>query len=327
MQLFDVIRSLVTNVMLVVLLFTLAQPKHSRRALVIALLIIVAADLALNIFFYLRGDYTTLAVLDIAFFILVGAAAKFLFRETLLQWFFNCFTVMDVYAVSIVISYFLCDCFPYPAYANTVIRAILFTAVILLFRKRLRPLYRQAAEHWSVYLLASAALFANFAYYFVSGNDVEETLANSFVPLMLLILVTVLMFLSMFVSLRKTLKQAALRAENQRIQSDRELTRQRLSLMDEAVRQMSIVQHDRRHFNNALLSLLQQGKTDNAVELIRRQSEAIPQKPRSYCQNVAVNAAVSYYAELAAGQGIRCDFRLCMPIPILISTHDSSPTA
>ena len=313
MELYDIIRSLVTNAMLVVLLFTLAQPKYKKYTLWAALAVIVAADLALNVFFYLRSDYTTLAMLDIAFFVLVGTATKPLFRESLMQWLFNCFTVLNVYAIIVVASYFLCDCFPYPVYANTVLRALLFAAAILLFRKRLRPLYRQAAEHWGVYLFVAAALFLNFAYYFVSGDDVEQTLTDGFVPLMLLTAVTVLMYLAMFLSLRKTLRQAALREENMKIQSDRELTRQRLMLMDEAVRQMSIVQHDRRHFNNTLLALLQQNETDKAAELIRQQSKALVQKPRKYCENVPVNAAVSYYAELARQQGIRCDLRLDIP--------------
>ena len=91
------------------------------------------------------------------------------------------------------------------------------------------------------------------------------------------------------------------------------MTRQRLVLMDETVRQMSIVQHDRRHFNNTLLSLLKQGEVERAAELIRKQSEALPQKPQSYCQNVSVNAAVSYYAELAQQRGIRCELRLDIP--------------
>lgn len=141
----------------------------------------------------------------------------------------------------------------------------------------------------------------------------ERTLTENFIPLLLLVLLTVLVYLAIFLSMRKTLQEASLREENLKIQSDRELTRQRLSLMDETVRQMSIAQHDRRHFNNTLLSLLEQGEADKAAELIRQLSEALPQKPQSYCQNLPVNAAVSYYVELARQQGIRCKLRLDIP--------------
>ena len=119
------------------------------------------------------------------FFLLVGAAVKPLFQESLMQWLFSMFTVMSLYAVTVVVSYFLCDFFPAPYYANTVLRAILFAAAIALFRSRLRLLCRQAAEHWSIYLSVAAGLFVNFEWYFVSGDDVERTLTESVAPLTL----------------------------------------------------------------------------------------------------------------------------------------------
>ena len=313
MQLYDILRSIVTNAMLVALLFTLARPKYRPRTLGVVMAAIVSVDLALNVFFYLRNDYTTLGKLDILFFILVGVAVKPLFRETLMQWLFNCLTAMNVYAVTVILSYYLCELFPYPQYAIIVLRFLLFAVAILLFRKRLSPLYRQVAEHWSVYLFVAASLFSNFAWYFMASDDVERMLTEDVVPLLLLVLLALLVYLAIFLSLRKTLREAALREENLKMQSDRELTCQRLSLMDETVRQMSIVQHDRRHFNNTLLSLLRQGEADRAADLIRQQSAALPQKPQSYCQNISVNAAVSYYAELARQRGVRCELRLDIP--------------
>lgn len=313
MQAYDIIRFLVTNAMLMALLFTLARPKYRRWTIFAVLVVIVALDFALNIFCYLKSDYTTLAALDIAFFIFIGAITKPLFKESLMQWLFNCFTAMNIYAIAVVLSYYLCDFFPYPYYAITVLRALIFAGAIWLFRARLRPLYRQAAEHWSVYLFVSVGLFLNFAWYFVSGDDVEQTLETSVFPVLLLVLLAILVYLAIFLSLRKTLREVQLREENLIMQTERAQMRQRLTLMDESVRQMSIAQHDRRHFNNTLLAMLRQGNTDKAAELIRCQSEALPSKPESYCQNVSVNAAVSYYAELARQKGIRCQLRLDIP--------------
>lgn len=310
MEFYDILRSLTTNVMMSALLFTLAQPKYRKWTLWTALSAIALLDLAMNVFFYLRNDYSALAAADILFFILVGAAVKPLFRETLMQWLFNCFTAMNIYAIAVIISYHLCDFFPHPYYAITMLRALLFAAAILLFRKRLRPLYRQAAEHWSVYLFVSVGLFMNFAWYFVGGDNVEQMLTDQVVPLVLLIVLVLLVYLSIFLSLRKTLRETALREENLKMQSERELVRQRLTLMDEAVRQMSVVQHDRRHFNHTLSYLLREGETAQAIILLDRQTESLPQKPQTYCENVSVNAAVSYYAEQAKRQGIRCDIRL-----------------
>ncbi len=219
MQLYDIVRSLVTNALLVTLLFTLAQPKCQKRTLWLIFSTIVVIDFGINAFFYLKGDYTTLAVLDMVFFILVGAVTKPLFRETLMQWLFNCFTAMNIYVVAVLVSYYLCGFFQYPYYALTALRAVIFVAAILLLHKRLRPLYRQATEHWSVYLFVSVGLFTNFAWYFVSGGDVEQAMRTNVVPLLLLVGLGLLVYLSMFLSLRKNLREAALREENLKIQS------------------------------------------------------------------------------------------------------------
>ncbi len=313
MQLFDIVRSIVTNAMLIILLFTLARPKYKPWTLWTAFFAIVLLDLSLNIFFYLRDDYTTLAMVDIGFFILVGIAVKPLFWDTPMQWLFNCFTAMNLYAVTVVISYYLCDLLPYPYYAITVLRALIFAVAILLFRRYLRPLYRQVAEHWNIYLFVAVGLFANFAWFFASSDDVEATLVDSAVPLLLLVMLTFLVYLAIFLSLRKTLHESALRVENLNMQSDRELTRQRLELMDEAVQRMGIMQHDQRHFNHTLSTLLREGETSQALALLNHQNQTLSQKPRIYCQNVTVNAAVSYYAELAQRQDILCDIRLNIP--------------
>ena len=113
-MLYDLLRSFVTNAMLLALLFTLARPKSRQATLWVVLAGIVALNVALNVFFYLRNDYTTLSKLDIAFFILVGIATKPLFQETLMQWLFNCFTAMNIYAIAVILSYYLYDLFPYP---------------------------------------------------------------------------------------------------------------------------------------------------------------------------------------------------------------------
>ena len=313
MELYDILRSLVTNAFLVTLLFTLARPKCRPRTEYLVLALIVLTDFAANLYFYSRGDYTMLAKTDIVFFLLAGVASKPLFREKTMPWFFNCVTTINVTAAIVVLSYDLSGFFPYPYYANTVLRALMYGGTIWLFRARLRPLYRQAAERWDVYLAAAAGIVVNFGWYFIASEDVKQTLQTDRVPLLLLTALSALVYFVVFHALRENARETALREENLKMLSDRELTRARLALMDESVRQMSIVQHDRRHLGSTLLSLLEQGQTEKAAELIRRQSETLPQKPRSYCRNMTVNAAVSYYAELAALRGIRCDIRLDIP--------------
>ena len=49
-----------------------------------------------------------------------------------MQWLFNCLTAMNVYAAAVILSYYLCDLFPHPHYAVTLLRFALFAAAIRL---------------------------------------------------------------------------------------------------------------------------------------------------------------------------------------------------
>lgn len=107
---------------------------------------------------------------------------------------------MNIYAVTVILSYYFCGLFPHPYYAIIALRALLFAASIALFRRRLRPLYRQAAEHWSVYLFVAVGLFMNLTRYFMAGDNVERMLRTNFVSLLLLVLLAVLVYLAIFLS-------------------------------------------------------------------------------------------------------------------------------
>lgn len=135
--------------MLIALLFILARLKYRWRTLWAVLAAIVTLDLALNVFSYLRNDYTTLAKQDIVFFILTGIATKLLFQETIMPWLFNCFTVMNIYVVAAILSYYFCGLFLHPYYAITVLRALSFASALLSDGRALERL--SVCGSWSVY--------------------------------------------------------------------------------------------------------------------------------------------------------------------------------
>ncbi len=58
---------------------------------------------------------------------------------------------------------------------------------------------------------------------------------------------------------------------------------------------------------------MQNGNVEKAAALLRQQIAILPKKPVRYCENITVNAAVSYYAALSKGRRIRCDLRLNIP--------------
>lgn len=101
---------------------------------------------------------------------------------------------------------------------------------------------------------------------------------------------------------------------------------ERLQMMDEAAYQSSLVSHDRRHFNSMVLELLEQGQSEEAITILRRQTEAVQPKGRRYCENHVVNAAASYYTALAEQQGIGVDIQLDIPNVLAVDSLELAVT-
>ena len=72
----------------------------------------------------------------------------------------------------IILSFLASRYLPYPPYANSLLRAILFGAFLLVLSRYVRPLYRQAVEHWTAYFAVALGMYITFNYYVLSADDI-----------------------------------------------------------------------------------------------------------------------------------------------------------
>lgn len=316
----DILRCAVTNLCILSLLFSLAQLKYSKRFSLLALSAIFLVDVMWNTGFYQEGNYTAVVYSSVLFSVPVMFLFKLLFKETFAQWCFNVVTAMNVFAVVLVLSYWLSRPLPAPQYSNTVIRLLLFAAAIFLCHRFLRPLYRQVMEQWKVYFLAGISILVCFFYVLIKDGNVEQTLQENAGTLWVLCVMALCVYGSIFSSLKVISGKHALREENLRMKAEDDLLRssanameRRLELIEEADRAASIRRHDQRHFNAALLELLQEGKSEEAVRILQCHTAATPERAKTYCKNQAVNAIVGYYIAMAEDAGIHC--KISMDIP------------
>lgn len=323
----DILRAIVTDMMIIMLIFTMSTPKYKKKIIYISATgILILINLGINLYFYLTGDYSAVVLTDIFMLLLISIVLKPLFKENITQWGFIYITVLNFYAATVFITYYLSDYFPNPHYANVVLRGVCLGMVVILFWKKAGPLYHQVKEYWHVFSILTCALLMNYLYYFLSGN-ILEMMDNNFMPILLLIFLTIFIYIGIFLSLKIIIQRYENREEYLNMQNERLLLqsttnemKHRLSLMDEAVKQMRVIQHDRRHFSATIMELLEQGKTKEALQLIQKQSAALPMSPQKYCDNVEVNAAVSYYVAMANEKGIECAIRLNIPEDINVDS-------
>jgi len=237
-----------------------------------------------------------------------------------MQWLFSYLTVQNISDMVIILSFLASRYLPYPPYANSLLRAILFGAFLLVLSRYVRPLYRQAVEHWTAYFAVALGMYITFNYYVLSADDIVVMLTEKAVPLLLVIFIGLAAYASIFLSLKNLQREFRVKEENQKMQAEREYLQlaagnmsHRLKLMEEVSAQNSRAAHDRRHFNNVLLELLERGETDEAAALLQSQNQATPIISKVYCENPAVNAAVCHYAVLAEQAGIPAEIALDIP--------------
>jgi signal transduction histidine kinase len=313
----DLLRAAVSTTANVLLMMTLLQPKYSKKVTLLTMLGILAADLGTAIYCYLSGNLTLLSKLDIVLFAVLCFAVRPLFKDTFMQWLFSYLTVQNISDIVIILSFIGSRRLPYPVYANSLLRVILFGAFLLIVSRYVRPLYRQAVEHWMAYFAVALGIYVTFNYYVLSSDDIVVTLTEQAVPLLLVIFIGLAAYGSIFLSLKNLQREFRVKEENQKMHAEREYLQlaagnmsRRLELMEEVSAQNSRAAHDRRHFNNVLLELLKQGKIGEAAALLQSQNQAALKISKVYCENPAVNAAVCHYAGLAEQAGIPAEIAL-----------------
>lgn len=316
----DFLRAVISTTANVLLMMTLLQPKYSKKITLLTMLGILSADLGTAVYCYLSGNLTMLAKIDTVLFAVLCFAVRPLFKDTFMQWLFSYLTVQNVSDAVIVISFVGSRNLPYPVYANSILRMILFAAFLLILSRYIRPLYRQAVEHWTAYFAVALGIYITFTYYVIFSDDIILTLTEQAVPLLLVIFIGLAAYGSIFLSLKNLQREYRVKEENHKMQAEREYLQlaagnmsERLKLMEEVSAQNSRAAHDRRHFNNILLELLEKGEHHEAVALLKKQNQTESTISKVYCENPVVNAAVCHYAKLAEQSGISALMDLDIP--------------
>ncbi|RPF47354.1 GHKL domain-containing protein [Hydrogenoanaerobacterium saccharovorans] len=323
----DFLRAAISTTANVLLMITLLQPKYSKKVTILTMLGILGADLGTAVYCYLSGNLTLLAKIDTILFAVLCFAVRPLFKDTFMQWLFSYLTVQNISDIVIILSFTISRKLPYPVYANSILRFLLFGAFLLILLRYVRPLYRQAVEHWTAYFAIALGVYITFTYYVLLSDNIVATLTEEAIPLLLVILIGLAAYGSIFISLKDLQREFRIKDENQKMQTEREYLKlaadnmsQRLKLMDEVSVQNSRATHDRRHFNNVLLELLKQGKCDEAVELLKNQNQVVPKIIKVYCENPIVNAAICHYAGIAEQSGIKTEIELDIPSYITLDS-------
>ena len=108
-------------------------------------------------------------------------------------------------------------------------------------------------------------------------------------------------------------KEYQLKADAELLQMAASSMKDRLLSTEDQMRQDRAMRHDRRHFEALLLSLLQDGKVDEARECLEERLSQEPHGSVRYCENTTVNAALTHYVAVAERNKIKVTVKANIP--------------
>ncbi len=323
------VRGLVSSIMNTFLMLSLLQPKYGKRVANLTMLGIMIVNLAAALFSYINNDLSLLMKLNIVIFTITCFLIRPLFKDSFMQWLFSYITVINIAICIVILSFSISRFMPFPIYANTLIRFILYSLVIFIIRRYFRSQYREMVTRWNVFFFVALSIFITFGYYLTRGDDIIQTLIDQKVQLNLLVMITLSVYISLFQLIKTIFLEYKLREDNLLMKSNQDLLYlsasdmgDKIKLSNEIQAQNSISNHDRRHFNNTLLALLKDNMIEEAIGFLNKQSNIELAEVKKYCENTVVNAAVSYYIGEAEGKGIVTEVNIDIPNELSVDSME-----
>ncbi|MGN0267030.1 MAG: sensor histidine kinase [Lachnospiraceae bacterium] len=128
----------------------------------------------------------------------------------------------------------------------------------------------------------------------------------------LLLVVNIVMFIILEKYTDMMKREMELMQEKVKLKSDADIMeiaarkmKENLAAAEQIIQKDRLMRHDRRHFESLMLSLLQEGKTEEAKKCLEERLSLEPQNMERFCENTTVNAALSHYIAQAKKKEIR----------------------
>ena len=149
----------------------------------------------------------------------------------------------------------------------------------------------------------------------------EEYNLSQYTELMVvLVAINILVFAFLEKHTRLIKMEMEARQNELKLQSDADIMevatkamRERLAISESIMQQDRAMRHDRRHFEALLQTLLQDGKTQEALECLNERLKQEPRSVKRYCEKTTLNAAITHYLSMAEKENIKVNISATIP--------------
>lgn len=313
----NIFRISVTAAFMLALIFLMSRFRCSARSARIAYIAVVAFSVLFNgtlcILFgraVMMRYYAVVIAVPCLLVLLCFTKDKFP------QLFFNFFTAVNAMYLTSVIG--LSVSHGEIIWLDTLIRAALFSGILYLFHHHFAGPYHFLAENmkkgWFVISLIPFLFFA-----MVMFLGLYPTLRHDNFPVVVMLYI-VLAFIYVVIYQTFQTTYISIHQEQYSRQMESYLVMQKHS--NDRIRQ---VRHDMRHILNNIISLLQDGKTEEALRFANQYRLEVERSgAKTWCENQTLNAILGYYLDRALEEGIQVEAHLNFPETLPVDVVDLS---
>jgi signal transduction histidine kinase len=175
-------------------------------------------------------------------------------------------------------------------------------------------------KYWRTVCLLPALVVSDVMYLSYNPQILAEDLL---VPRLILVPLFVILVYSFSYDMRRMEKGAQMDANNKFLRMQLNSLQENTRLITEANQKMAVIRHDIQHYNRLLATLVKEGKTETALQLITGCDDNILQTSiQSYCYNPIINAALSMYIHKAEQEQLPLTHKVDLPTTMKIDENE-----
>ena len=309
------LRSIVVCACPTALLFAMSGFKCRRKVVWMVYSVIVIAGAAICAALIFTAGVERMR--QLYFLILMVPSLLFLLLATKdkpFQILFNFFTAVNAIYLTSILSHFALGVKEEPIWADALIRMAIFALLLYLFTRRLREPYRFIADNMQSGWRAIATLpFLFFALVMFLGLY-PHIRTDNLMAVVFLYVILCMVYYVIYQVFRSTYTMLKVRSDNETLQTQILAFSGQAEALRRNEEQIRIYRHDMRHYIAQVSMLLQDGKTEAALQILGDFDQlAKKTKLPSYCENTTVNAILSFYYIQAQESGIQIDSNCSIP--------------
>ncbi len=313
----------------VVVQYLLLEKKYGVRFTILCLIPCVSIVFLMNAFFILRVNPAIfIHVYPLTVVLPVSLPLILLSKYKGFKVLFNILTALFLGVVIRIIGFYFSALFSYSDFSSMIGQLLAFPFILLFLLKKLRPPYMEIIsllqKGWATFCLVP--LFSYVLIYFIYRHpSFEGNRASSYVPILVIIVITILFYLIIISFFSQIQLRLSLQNEQNLLSTQVSSLQSQLFSLKNAEERMQILLHDARHHSQTVASLIGSGEMDKALDYISQFNSSLDDmKVPVYCENPTINAVLSFNIESARKEGITVKTRLDIPLKTSVDAVELS---